>query len=64
MRKLTVNISNETVLSKYIINYFKNLSYSSFMKALRNKDIKVNSKRVSSDVTVKKRGCYLCIYIR
>ena len=37
-------------LSKVIFSYCDDLSYSSFRKALRNKDIKINGVRISSDV--------------
>ena len=37
-------------LSKVIFSYCEDLSYSSFRKALRNKDIKINGVRVNSDV--------------
>lgn len=37
-------------LSKIALDLCQDLSYSAFMRLLRNKDIKVNGKRVSSDV--------------
>ncbi|MBR2322497.1 MAG: RluA family pseudouridine synthase [Clostridia bacterium] len=40
-------------LSKLILSeYGANITYSTVMKLIRNKDVKVNSKRVSKDVTV------------
>ena len=39
-------------LSKLALYYVEGMSFSSFMKALRKKDIKVNGKRVSEDVNL------------
>lgn len=39
-------------LSKLALYHVENLSYSAFLKALRKRDVKVNGKRVSSDVTL------------
>ncbi|MBQ7339472.1 MAG: RluA family pseudouridine synthase [Clostridia bacterium] len=39
-------------LSKVVFNFVDDLSYAEFRKALRNKDVKVNGKRVSCDVDV------------
>ncbi len=39
-------------LSKLALNNVDGLSYSALMKALRKKDVKINGKRVSSDVEV------------
>lgn len=45
------NIDNISVLN-YILNKFPNLSKASLFKALRNKDIKVNEKRINKDTKV------------
>ena len=42
----------ERKLSKLILEKIDDISYTQFMKSLRKKDIKVNGKRVSTDVTV------------
>ena len=65
MKNLIVKIDNnkEILLSKYICNEFKNLPYSSFCKALRNKDIRVNDIKVNKDVLVKNKDV-LTIYIK
>ncbi len=39
-------------LSKLVIYYAEDLSYSAFMKLLRKKDVKVNGKRVGNDIVV------------
>lgn len=39
-------------LSKLALYHIDDLSYTAFMKALRKKDVKVNGKRVSEDVTL------------
>ncbi len=39
-------------LSKLALYHLEDLSFSSFMKALRKKDVKVNGKRVSQDITL------------
>lgn len=39
-------------LSKVVFNFVEDLSYAEFRKALRNKDVKVNGKRISTDVDV------------
>ena len=39
-------------LSKLALYHIEDLSFSSFMKALRKKDVKVNGKRVSADLTL------------
>jgi len=45
-------VGDKQKLSKVILSEVKNLSYSNIQKLLRKKDIKVNLKRVSSDVFV------------
>ena len=47
------NIDNISVLN-YILNKFPNLPKASLFKALRNKDIKVNEKRINKDTKVSK----------
>ncbi len=62
-------------LSKSVLSNVQDISYSSFMKALRKKDIKVNGKRVSKDIEIvtgdkieiyyistDNSGCYDLIY--
>ncbi len=39
-------------LSKLALEFIEDLTYSSLMKSLRKKDVKVNGKRVSEDVTL------------
>ena len=39
-------------LSKLALYHIEDLSFSAFMKALRRKDVKVNGKRVSQDITL------------
>lgn len=46
------NCKKYTNLSSYIFNKFPNLPKSVFFKALRNKDIKVNEKRINKDVNL------------
>lgn len=62
MRSINVNISKEKALSKVIFEKYPSLSKNVFFKALRNKDIKVNSKRISKDIMLKS-GDILDIYI-
>ncbi len=51
MKKLVVKLKKEenSNIGKYICNEFKNLSYSSLCKAFRNKDIKLNGKRINKE---------------
>ena len=42
----------EMYISSYILKKFPNLSKGNLFKALRNKDIKVNDKRINKDVVV------------
>lgn len=51
MRTIIVkNINKKTYLSNYIFKTFPNLSKGKFFKFLRNKDIKINEKRVNKDI--------------
>lgn len=53
MRTIFVKETNSNIsLSSYILNTFPNLSKGALFKALRNKDIKVNEKRVNKDILV------------
>jgi len=55
MKKINVKMedkSKNVLVSKYILSVFKNAPYSAICKALRNKDIRVNNVRISSDVLV------------
>ena len=54
MKKIIVNnIFKEIKITNYIKKTYPNLNVNVLHKALRNKDIKVNSKRISSDVFLK-----------
>lgn len=51
MRAIIVkNINKKTYLSNYIFKTFPNLSKGKFFKSLRNKDIKINEKRINKDI--------------
>lgn len=51
MRTIIVkNINKKIHLSNYIFKTFPNLSKGKFFKSLRNKDIKINEKRVNKDI--------------
>lgn len=51
-------IANKKIkLSKAVLLYIEDLSYSACMKLLRNSDIKVNGKRVNKDVDVNLGDC-------
>ena len=55
MKRLNVKMENNSknvLVSKYIQTIFKNVPYSAICKALRNKDIRVNNLKISSDVLV------------
>ena len=53
MKTIFVEKCNKnTTVSKYILNIFPNLNRSILFKALRNKDIKLNERRISKDVFV------------
>lgn len=53
MRKLIVDEKyNNKKLNNFILDSFPNLNKNTLFKALRKKDIRVNGKRVSNDVTV------------
>ena len=47
--KIFINETNKK-LSKAVFLYCDDLSYSAFQKALRNKDVKVNGKRINKDL--------------
>lgn len=57
MREIKVlncnNTSKDYFLSSYILSVFPNLPKSVLFKALRNKDIRINGKRVSQDTKIK-----------
>jgi len=66
MKKINVKMeekSKNVLVSKYIQSVFKNVPYSAICKALRNKDVRVNNVKVSSDVLVKNNDI-LDIYIQ
>ena len=53
MKKLFVTDKyNDKKLSKFIFDNFPYLSYNIFYKALRQKDIKINGKRINKDCTI------------
>ena len=53
MRKIIVNEKyNNKKLNSFILDSFPNLNKNALYKALRKKDIRVNGKKVSDDVTV------------
>ena len=53
MKKITFS-KKEGKLSRIALELFDELNYSALMKALRNKDVKVNGKRVSKDCHITK----------
>jgi 23S rRNA pseudouridine955/2504/2580 synthase len=63
MKKIIVkDITKKTYLVNYISNNFKSLPYSFLVKSIRNKDIKINGKRVNKDIEIFS-GDILEIYI-
>lgn len=63
MKKIYVENNKKNIkLVNYILNNFPKLSPSFLYKALRNKDIKINGKRVSKDISLE-TGDILEIYI-
>lgn len=53
MRLIIVEeLNKKIVLSNYLFKNFPNFHKSAFFKALRNKDIKINEKRVNKDIVV------------
>ncbi len=52
MRKLIVENCKNMSITKYILSKFPNLSKNILYRALRNRDIKVNEKRISSDIVI------------
>ena len=59
---IVTNNYDKKKLSSFIFNSFPNLSRNTFFKALRQKDIKINGKRVNKDCTIF-TGDELSIYI-
>ncbi len=54
MREIIVeNLHKDTYLLKYIQEKFPSLSYAYLNKALRNKDIHLNNKRINKDMQIK-----------
>ena len=63
MRKLIVNEKyNNKKLNNFILDSFPNLNKNTLFKALRKKDIRINGKRVSEDLTIK-TGDEITIFI-
>ena len=53
MKKLIVNKKyNEKKLNKFLLDNLPNLSINTLYKTLRKKDIKVNGKRISNNITI------------
>ena len=63
MRKLIVNEKyNNKKLNNFILDSFPNLNKNTLFKALRKKDIRINGKRVSEDITIQ-TGDEITIFI-
>ena len=62
MKKLIIKNSNNTTISKYIMSKYPLLNYNFLKKAIRNKDIKLNSKRIDEDIILND-GDTLEVYI-
>lgn len=53
MREIFVEkCKKEQLLSKYILEIYPNLKYSVFQKSLRNKDIRINDKKITKDCNI------------
>ena len=52
MEKKELKTTKSGKLSKILLSETEGLSFSAIFKALRNKDVKINGKRVNSDLTV------------
>lgn len=48
----SITVKKQNKLSKTVMENVEGLSYSAFMKSLRNKDVKVNGKRIEKDIAV------------
>lgn len=63
MKKLFVTDKyNGKKLSKFVLDSYPYLSYNTFNKALRQKDIKIDGKRINKDCNIS-TGSEICIYI-
>lgn len=63
MKKLEVPVKYDgKKISTYLLSTVDNLSSNLFYKTLRKKDIKVNGKRISKDITIK-QGDEILLYI-
>lgn len=63
MKKIIVNEKyNNKKLNNFILDTFPNLNKNTLFKALRKKDIRINGKRVSEDVTIQ-TGDEITIFI-
>ena len=63
MKKLIVNRKYDNKkLNKYLQDNIPNLSFASFCKLLKKKDIKINGKRISKNVYIREND-EICIYI-
>ena len=64
MREFKVyNLKKEEKVIYYIKNKFPNLQSSIIYKIFRNKDIKINNKRISDYNTLIKNNDIICIYL-
>ena len=61
MKKFVIDVNKKSKLSVFISQNFPQISYNTFQKILRKKDIYVNRERVAKDVEIKK-GDFLEIY--
>lgn len=61
MKKFVIDVSYQTKLSSFVLENFPQISYHTFQKILRKKDVYVNRERVAKDVRVEK-GDFVEIY--
>lgn len=61
MEKKEIKATKSGKLSKVVLSETEGLSFSSIYKALRNKDVKINGKRINADVAIN-RGDVIEIY--
>lgn len=61
MKKFVIDVNKKSKLSEFVFQNFPQISYKTFQKILRKKDVIVNRERVAKDVVVQK-GDFLEIY--
>lgn len=61
MKKFVIDVNKNSKLSEFVFQNFPQISYKTFQKILRKKDVIVNRERVAKDVILKK-GDFLEIY--